>query len=340
MKKREMAMQEGAGERGVVFFAVDILSRPVAVKLWMLSSDYSEDAYKEGSKEATKLASLRHPNILEVLYAGMDSNKRFYSVMRRLEGPTLGEYLQNARPLEDRYILWYDIARAMNYAYTKDTYHGDLHEGKIAVEGGRAKVFDFGTSVTMVNRSLLQQNDCGRLKKLARELFPEWDEGILLPINPMTQSPYSADLVLCQLVAWTTWEGEYLLLKRRRRDDDYGIKHTLASISITMGEAPVFDLGIASNRIVSFLQPLSSSDKNETYLKWFFANLYAHCQGMLSGCSFGQPVPTGEDIGPLTVMTTAVYREWQDRFASLQENSFTHVVNEFVSTKDVPVGLP
>lgn len=201
---------EGSGERGGVLFAIDNLSRPVAVKIWMQTINYSDNTSKEGLKEATKLASLEHPNILQVFYADVLNNKRFYSVMKRLEGPTLENYLRDTRLLEERYPLWFDIARAINHAHRNAIYHGDLHIGNIAVENGRAKVFDFGVSTSEANASTLQQEECRQLKQVVKELFPELDQQVLIPINPITQKPYTPEIVLCQLVAWICWEGEYL----------------------------------------------------------------------------------------------------------------------------------
>jgi len=314
---------KGAGEKGVVFFAVDNLSRPVAVKIWMQSSDYSEDAYKEGLKEATRLASLEHPNILQVLYAGADNHKRFYSVMKRLEGQTLREYLRNARSLEDRYILWFDIARAMSFAHERGIYHGDLHLGNMSVENGRAKVFDFGAS--MSTRSFFREIEGSQLEHLAKILFPEFDDEVLCTVPT---SLYCSEFRLCQLVAWITLEGHYLALKQTLKyhpDEEYLRQNFIFQISIYMEQAPVFNIDRVLDRF-SILP--HSADDDRLDVRWLLAHLFAECNRRLSGGRGSIEISVRPSFEKLKIMIKDPWTKWQREFLSMKCKSFSEVTRE------------
>jgi serine/threonine protein kinase len=328
-----------AGERGVVLFAIDNLSRPVAVKVWMQSSDYSEDAYKEGLKEATKLANLEHPNILQVLYAGADSNKRFYSVMKRLDGPTLRDYLLSIRPLEERYTLWFDVARAINYAHNKGIYHGDLHLGNIAVENGRAKVFDFGASMSELNSSILQQNECGQLECAVTTLLPEFDMSVLLPI---TANLYSPELMLSRLVAWITWEGRYLALKQTLKyhpDDEWMRDNFIYDISIPTSKAPFFNIAKVLERI--YLLP-HATDEDHFVVRLFLASLLAECErNFFERRGSSEEIRANRSLEVLKIMTLDAWKKWQQKFLSMDRKNWLKVTGEFLPFSETnPIHLP
>jgi tRNA A-37 threonylcarbamoyl transferase component Bud32 len=126
----------GAGGMGEVYRANDPrLHREVAIKV--AAAQFSE----RSAREARLAASLNHPNICHIYDVGTD-----YLVMELVEGPTLGERLQQG-PLS--FVEALGIARqiidALDSAHGKGIVHRDLKPANIKIGlDGTVKVLDFG----------------------------------------------------------------------------------------------------------------------------------------------------------------------------------------------------
>lgn len=137
----------GRGGMGAVYRAVDInLGVPVAVKENLfITAEFA----RQFRREATILASLRHPNMPRVTDHFVLKDQGQYLVMDHIEGEDLREMVEKRGPLPETVILpWFlDICNALIYLHklTPSIIHRDIKPGNIKVTPeGRALLVDFG----------------------------------------------------------------------------------------------------------------------------------------------------------------------------------------------------
>ncbi len=142
----EVGAPLGAGGMGEVYRAYDPrLGRDIAIKV--LPRDFATDAdrQKRFQQEARVLASLSHPNVVQVFEAGEHEGAP-YLVMELLEGETLRERLHGkALPAKRAAELAREVAQGLAAAHGKGILHRDLKpENIFLTKDGRVKVLDFG----------------------------------------------------------------------------------------------------------------------------------------------------------------------------------------------------
>jgi Protein kinase domain len=124
----ELLEQIGRGGQGVVYRGrQSYLERDVAVKL--LSTTGGAPGFaKRFRREATSLASLRHPNIVTCYQAGTTDSGITYLVMELIDGPNLREWLLEHGPLsEDQaLLLCRELALALEHAQRVGIIHRDV----------------------------------------------------------------------------------------------------------------------------------------------------------------------------------------------------------------------
>lgn len=136
----------GRGGMGEVWRARQIsLGRAVAVKL--LPSKFASDRefVARFEKEATALAALNHPNIVQIIDRGQ-AGQHYFFAMELVVGVNLREMLTGRRlPARDALRIVVQIARAIDYAHEQKVVHRDLKPENVLVDPrGHVKIADFG----------------------------------------------------------------------------------------------------------------------------------------------------------------------------------------------------
>jgi len=136
----------GRGGMGEVWRARQkSLGREVAIKLLPPKSARDPESIVRFEKEATALASLSHPNIIQIIDRGI-VGEHYYLVMEYVEGRPLRE-LMNCGEITFRQALKLalQICAGIEYAHQKQIIHRDLKPENILIDSqGHAKVADFG----------------------------------------------------------------------------------------------------------------------------------------------------------------------------------------------------
>lgn len=174
----------GRGGTGVVFDAThNWTGRQVAVKL--LKPEYSRDASltRRFLQEARAAAGLNHPNVVQVLDMGNEVDGTVHLVLERLEGESLGSYLEGKEALEGEELLsiLVPIMDALRLAHDRGIIHRDLKPDNIYLhrdDTGRLtpKLLDFGMA-KMVDAAWGHSTQSGTLIGTPFYMSPEQAEG-------------------------------------------------------------------------------------------------------------------------------------------------------------------
>jgi formylglycine-generating enzyme required for sulfatase activity/predicted Ser/Thr protein kinase len=120
----------------------------LAVKVLTVPFDHYFGSIQALGREADKLRSLTHPNIVRVIDVDRDAQTVFMT-MEFLSGESLHDKLKPAKAAtlttEQRHQIIAAIARALDFAHRTGIVHGDLKPGNVIItEAGEVKVIDFG----------------------------------------------------------------------------------------------------------------------------------------------------------------------------------------------------
>lgn len=143
----ELLEQIGSGGMAVVYLARDtFLDRLVAVKV--LRDEYAneQDFTRRFHREAKAVASLSHPNIINIYDFG-ESGHKSYLVMEYIEGRTLKDIIKERSPLPLEQILdiSQQICAGISEAHSQNIIHKDIKPHNILIDkNGIVKVTDFG----------------------------------------------------------------------------------------------------------------------------------------------------------------------------------------------------
>jgi serine/threonine-protein kinase len=143
------------------------LGRTVAIKVLPHESARNPEFQIRFEREARTVATLRHPNIVNVFDYG-ESNGTFYMVMEYIEGQTLSDILHERKtlPLIESVPVIREIASALDYAHEQGVIHRDVklsnimlrqisstgsttpHQQAILTDFGLIKLVGSGSGVT------------------------------------------------------------------------------------------------------------------------------------------------------------------------------------------------
>ncbi|KJS20944.1 MAG: hypothetical protein VR72_12720 [Clostridiaceae bacterium BRH_c20a] len=137
----------GGGGMSLVYQAKDIyLNRIVAVKILREYFTSDNEFVRRFRREAQAVASLSHPNIVNIYDVGQDGDTH-YLVMEYIKGKTLKEIIneQAPIPLNETIDIVKQICDALEHAHENSIVHRDIKPHNIIItRGGRVKVTDFG----------------------------------------------------------------------------------------------------------------------------------------------------------------------------------------------------
>lgn len=175
----------GKGGMSGVFKAVDrrkveggAANPHVAVKLLALSFADHSAALAVLQREAAKLQSLAHPNIVRAIDCDRDGEIVFMT-MEYIEGVSLAKKLGEPEPLKPAAAakILERCADALTFAHSHGILHADFKPGNVLVtRDGEVKVIDFGIARAMATF------DQSRLK-------PKHDSGHFRALTPAYASP-------------------------------------------------------------------------------------------------------------------------------------------------------
>jgi serine/threonine-protein kinase len=206
-KRYDVVRPLGSGGMGEVYLARDrVLGRDVALKV--LRKQYAgDDEFAERFKrEAMSVASLSHPNIVQVYDRGETEEGSSYIAMEYVPGGTLKERISREGSLEaaDAAGLGAQVAEALGAAHDRGMVHRDIKPQNVllAARGG-AKVADFGIaragSSATISRTGSVMGTAGYMspeQALGKPATPKSDLyslGVVLYEALTGELPYTAD---------------------------------------------------------------------------------------------------------------------------------------------------
>jgi serine/threonine-protein kinase len=186
------------GGMAFVYLAKDkLLNRTVAVKVLRPEFVDDEEFLAKFKREAEAVASLSHPNIVNVYDVGED-RKIHYIVMEYVDGQNLKDIIKNEGTLDEYTALdiTKQIAMALSAAHKKGIIHRDIkpHNILISNEGRVVKVADFGIAKAVSNSTM---TNIGSIIGSVHYFSPEQAKGKFVSNNA---DLYSLGIVLYEML--------------------------------------------------------------------------------------------------------------------------------------------
>jgi eukaryotic-like serine/threonine-protein kinase len=239
----EIGDRLGSGGMSNVHQAIDrTLERTVAVKILAEHLSDDERFVARFRREATSVAKLIHPNIVQVYDTGIDRG-RHYIVMEYVEGRSGAQILQKQGPLdaETTAEIGAQACAGLDYAHRRGIIHRDVKPGNLMVTGGPVgggemtlKLTDFGIARAIEQTRITQ---VGSVVGTAAYLAPEQVRGE--EATPATDV-YALGVVLYQfLTGRLPYEGSSLAELAVRQQNERPLPPTTynSEISETLGTA-------------------------------------------------------------------------------------------------------
>nr|WP_314276835.1 Stk1 family PASTA domain-containing Ser/Thr kinase [uncultured Peptostreptococcus sp.] len=194
----EILRKIGDGGMAFVYQARDkLLNRIVAVKVLRPEFVDDQEFLVKFKREAEAVASLSHPNIVNVYDVGEDG-KVHYIVMEYVDGQNLKEIIQDEGFLEKYTALDIakQIARALSAAHRNGIIHRDIkpHNILISKDGRQVKVADFGIAKAVSSSTM---TNMGSVIGSVHYISPEQAKGKHLTSNA---DLYSLGIVLYEMI--------------------------------------------------------------------------------------------------------------------------------------------
>jgi len=191
----------GRGGMGVVYQArQQSLNRLVAIKMILARGHAGEAELRRFQNEATAVARLNHPNIVQIHEVG-EHDGLPYLVLEFCAGGALSRALDGAPlPPERTITLVAKLARACQAAHERNIVHRDLKPANVLLnEAGEPKIADFGLAKATDDTDQTGQTESGAILGTPSYMAPEQAAGKSRGVGPAADI-YSLGAILYELM--------------------------------------------------------------------------------------------------------------------------------------------
>lgn len=159
----------------------------------------TEDFRERFQKEAQSVASLRHPNIVQIHDFG-EQDDSYFMVMEFVEGKDLKRIIKDEgkiRPIRRALEIVDQVADALHYAHSRGLVHRDIKPENIMInEDGLPILMDFGIAKLLTAKTQLTQTGMG----IGTPAYMAPEQAKALPEIGPTADIYSLSVVLYEML--------------------------------------------------------------------------------------------------------------------------------------------
>jgi eukaryotic-like serine/threonine-protein kinase len=222
--KYELRERLARGGQGEVWKAYDTgLRRYIAIKLLHADMESDPDFVSRFEREARFIASLRHPNIVQIhdfqfIQNPVSGTTTAYMVMDFIEGQTLADYIRNTSrkmqfpPAADIVYIFTGVSLAIDYAHSRDMIHRDIKPANILLDQRMTGRNAIGVPVlTDFGIAKLQGVSVEKTQVLGTPLYVSPEQAQRLPGDKRSDL-YSLGIILYEMTTGITpFRGDSLL---------------------------------------------------------------------------------------------------------------------------------
>jgi serine/threonine protein kinase/tetratricopeptide (TPR) repeat protein len=192
----------GRGGMGVVYLAHQAsLNRLVAVKLVRAGVDADDPEVDRFRAEAQAVASLQHPNVVQVFEVDAHEGRPYFTQEYLGGGDLAGRINGTPWPAQKAADLVESLARAVQYAHERGIVHRDLKPANILFAGpddlATPKITDFGIAKRLDSRS--DRTKTGAIVGTPSYMAPEQAAGMSKEVGPRADV-YALGAILYELL--------------------------------------------------------------------------------------------------------------------------------------------
>jgi tetratricopeptide (TPR) repeat protein len=199
LKGYEIIGELGRGGMGVVYKANQQgLNRLVAIKMVLGGNHAREEDLIRFKVEAEAVASIQHPNIVQIYEVGEKDGTPYFS-LEFIEGGTLHQRIDGKPlPYDQAAEIAHQLALGMEHFHKRGVIHRDLKPANVLMTlQGSPKITDFGLAKRLEGNS--SQTRTGSLMGTPSYMAPEQASGDIRAIGPLSDL-YSLGAVLYEML--------------------------------------------------------------------------------------------------------------------------------------------
>lgn len=196
----QLLQEIGRGGMAIVYLAekqYSDFSQRFALKIIKKGLD-TEEIIRRFRHERRILARLRHPNITQIIDAGITEEGLPFFVMEYVEGEQLLSYIRRQQlSLAERLALFKQVVQAISFAHQLLIIHRDIKPSNILVDAnGQVKLLDFGIA-KVLEEDFAEATQVGLQMMTPDFASPEQIGGALVSLS---SDMYQLGLLLCQML--------------------------------------------------------------------------------------------------------------------------------------------